>query len=207
MPKISRLEFLPAPDRLDPPVAGVHVWRADLDEPGWPGPEGLPEDERERAESFLRPLPRRRWIAARWALRGTLGRYLGQPPAEIRLLVCEHGKPRLEEPTGRLAFNLSHSDRVALVAVAAGREVGIDVELIDGKHPRDFFARWTEREARVKCLGTGLTGDPPPVTPGIEVRSLDPGAGFAAALAVAAPVGEVRGWTFGPTAPDCRNPG
>jgi phosphopantetheinyl transferase len=207
MPKIRRLDFLPPPDRLDPPPAGVHIWRADLDEPRWPGPEDLPEDERERAERFLRPLSRRRWTASRWALRGVLSRYLGRPPAELRLLVGERGKPRLAEPEAGLAFNVSHSDRLALVAVAAGREVGVDVELIEETRPPVFYEGWTEREARVKCLGIGLTGDPPPVTPGIEVRSLAPGGGFAAAVAAAGAIGTVRGWTFDPTAPDWRNPG
>lgn len=207
MPKIRRLDFLPAPDRLDPPAAGVHIWRADLDEPLRPGPEGLPEDERERAESFLRPLSRRRWIASRWALREVLARYLGRPPAELQLLVGERGKPRLAEPEAGLSFNLSHSDRLALVAVAAGREVGVDVELIEETHPPAFYDDWTEREARVKCLGIGLTGDPPPVTPGVEVRRLAPGDGFAAAVAVAGTLGTVRGWTFGPAAPDWGNPG
>lgn len=207
MPKIRRLEFLPAPDRLEPPVAGVHVWRADLDEPGWPGPETLPGEERERAAAFLRPLSRRRWIAARWALRGVLASYLERPATEIPLAVGEHGKPHLAEGESALAFNLSHSDRLALVAIAADREVGIDVELIEDKHPREFYAGWAAKEARLKCLGIGLSADPPPVTPEIEVRSLDVGGDFAAAVAVAGPLGEVLGWTLGPAAPNWRNPG
>ena len=201
------MEFLPTPDRLDPPAAAVHVWRADLDEPGWPGGEDLPEDERRRAEAFMRPLPRRRWIAARRALREVLGRYLDQAPGEIRLKTEEHGKPRLAEAARGLSFNLSHSDRLALIAVAAGREVGVDLELIGEDHPRDFYGDWTEHEARVKCLGIGLTGATLPDLPPIEVRRLDLGPGFAASVAVAGPPGELRGWTFGPTAPKGRTPG
>ncbi|HEX6781944.1 MAG TPA: hypothetical protein VF125_07930 [Solirubrobacterales bacterium] len=192
------MEFLPAPDRPDPPAAEVHVWRADLDRPRWPGAEGLPEDERRRAEAFLRPLPQKRWIAARWALRAALGRYLGQPPAAIRLVAGEHGKPRLERLAGGLAFNLSHSDRLALIAVAAGHEVGVDVERVAGKHPQGFYERWTEHEARVKCLGVGLTGVAPGAGPEIEVRRLDLGAEFAASVAAASAVGAVRGWTLDP---------
>src|SRR5213592_1485211 len=102
MRTISCLEFLPAPDRLDPPAAEVHLWRGDLDEPGWPGAAGLPEDERQRAAAILRPLPQRRWVASRWFLRGVLGRYLGGTPSEIRLAAGEHGKLRLTEAAAGL---------------------------------------------------------------------------------------------------------
>jgi 4'-phosphopantetheinyl transferase len=204
---IRRLELLPALDRPDPPAAGVHVWRADLDEPGWPGPEDLPEDERRRAEALLRPLSRRRWVASRWALRGVLCRYLRRAPEEIRLATGEHGKPRLAEPAAGLSFNLSHSDRMAVIAVAQDREVGVDVERVAARHPRGFYERWADREARLKCLGTGLTGSTPPQEVQIELLRLDLDPGFAASLGVTGPPPAVRGWTFEPTAPVRRNRG
>jgi 4'-phosphopantetheinyl transferase len=207
MPKIRRLDFLLAPDRPDPPAAEVHVWRADLDEPGWPGDEDLPEDERRRAGALLRPLSRRRWVASRWALRAVLCRYLRRAPGEIRLATGEHGKPRLAEPAGRLAFNLSHSDGLAVIAVAQDREVGVDVERVADRHPRDFYERWADREAHVKCLGTGLTGSTPPQEARIELLRLDLDPGFAASLGVTGPPPAVRGWTFGPTAPVRRGRG
>ncbi len=162
-------------------IDGVHIWRAALDEAGWPDPGRLPPPERERAASFLREEPGRRWVAARWALRRVLENYLEEPAAEIALELGDNGKPRLRNGDG-IEFNLSHSNGLALVAVAAGREVGVDVELIepgrdlvalaeraldpddvaavrdasDAERPTVFYAAWTRHEARLKCLGTGL---------------------------------------------------
>ncbi|HEU4707451.1 MAG TPA: 4'-phosphopantetheinyl transferase superfamily protein [Solirubrobacterales bacterium] len=162
-------------------IDGVHIWRAALDEAGWPGPAGLAEDERERAAAIVDERSRRRWVAARWALRRALARYRDEAAAEIELDLDERGKPRLQGGEG-LEFNLSHSNGLALVAVAEGREVGLDVELIDAgrdlialaeralepddaaavraasgsERPAVFYAAWTRHEARLKCLGTGL---------------------------------------------------
>ncbi len=162
-------------------IDGVHIWRAALDEAGWPGAAGLPPDERERAASFLREEAARRWVASRWALRRALAGYLGEPAAAIELELGERGKPRLRGG-GSLRFNLSHSGGLALVAVAEGREVGVDVELVEpgrdllalaeralgpedaaalrdaqpAERPALFYAAWTRHEARLKCLGTGL---------------------------------------------------
>lgn len=167
MPKIRWLEFLPAPDRLDAPEDEVHVWRVDLDT-----------------------------VASRSALREILGRYLGLPANELRFETGRHGKPRLAAPEGALAFNLSHSSSLALVAVAR-REVGVDVERIRTKRPVDFYRRWADREARVKYLGTGLTGPVPPGSTEPAVHRLDVGPGYAASVALLGPA-KVRGWTFGP---------
>lgn len=197
MPKISRLEFLPAPERLEIPGAETHVWRADLDERRWPGADGLPGDERARAARIVRPPSRRRWIASRWALRGVLGRYLGRPAAGLALELGEHGKPRLADPASGLAFNLSHSGGVALIAVAADREVGVDVERVAAKRPRAFYERWAEREARLKCIGTGLTEPMPPEAAALIVQRLEVGPGHAATLATSGPAG-LRCWTIGP---------
>jgi 4'-phosphopantetheinyl transferase len=189
-------------------IDGVHIWRAALDEAGWPGAQELPPQERARAEGFLRPGVARRWVAARWALRRTLARYLDQPAPEIALAADERGKPRLEDGSGGLQFNLSHSDGLALVAVTEQREVGVDVEAIAPRQdlvalaerglpaeaaaavraaPPDqqlgaFYVAWVRHEARLKCLGTGLGSPAPPTA--TATAPLDVGPGYAAAVAV-----------------------
>lgn len=170
-------------------IDGVHVWRAALDDPGWPGPERLPTVERERYEAFLRDLPARRWLAARWALRRILEHYLDQPAAAIELEVAERGKPRLRGDS-EFEFNLSHSAGLALVAVTHGRPVGVDVELIASRRPLAFYEDWVRKEARLKCLGVGLGAPPPPAE--VAISQLDICPGYAAAVAVAgAEVGPV----------------
>jgi 4'-phosphopantetheinyl transferase len=148
---------------------------------------------------------------ARAALGHILTRYLdgGEAPD---LTVGAGGKPRLAEAPGRLSFNLSHSGGLALVAIAAGGlEIGVDVERLkerrdltrlaarwlpgedaaavaaaggEKERRRVFYDAWTRHEARVKCTGAGLAGP----APGPEVRAwpLEVGAGYAAALALAA---------------------
>jgi 4'-phosphopantetheinyl transferase len=188
-------------------IDGVHIWRAALDDPGWPGEEELPPEERERAAAFLRDELTRRWVASRWALRRVLGEYLEVAPAAVELEVGKHGKPQLTAATG-LEFNLSHSEGLALVAVAES-PVGIDVEAIRPTRdlravaeralptadvealdaaPKDeqavvFYRAWTRHEAHIKCLGTGL-GEPPPKKP-VAVKNLEVGPEYAAAVAVA----------------------
>lgn len=161
-------------------IEGVHIWLAALDDSDWPSAADLPRAERERASAFLREQAARRWVASRWALRSVLGRYLGLEAAEVELELGEQGKPRLR---GRdaLAFNLSHSGAIALVAVAE-RPIGIDVELITARHPPAFYDDWVRKEARVKCLGVGL-GTPPPPAP-VTIAALDICPGYAAAVAI-----------------------
>jgi 4'-phosphopantetheinyl transferase len=144
--------------------------------------------------------------------RAALGRILAdalREPEPPELVAGESGKPRLAVEPGRLAFNLSHSGGLALVALAPGGiDVGVDVERI--KERRDlarlaarwlpeadaravgavpaaeqasvFYPAWTRHEARVKCAGVGLAGEPP----GDEVTAVqvEIDAGYAAAVAV-----------------------
>ncbi len=193
---------LPAPGE-------AHVWRIELGEA-----EGdatlLTREERERAAQIRTPARQRRWIAARAALRTILARHLDAEPGDVRLRFGPHGKPELDLDPVPLRFNLSHSGDLALVALSAEREVGIDVERIDPgrrfaelarigldkasaeavraagpeERPRLFYAAWTRREAIAKCLGVGLSGPQPAETP-VSVLTLDPGPGHAAALALA----------------------
>jgi 4'-phosphopantetheinyl transferase len=160
----------------------VHVWQARLDARGWPAAERLPAAERDRAAAMLRGKARNRWVAARWALRGVLGRYLDEQPAAIELSTGERGKPLLAAAGAALHFNLSHSGELALVAISPELDVGVDVQRI-GKRPAAFYTGWTRREATVKCHGTGLWA-PAPDAP-VAVADLDAGPGYAAAVAVA----------------------
>lgn len=164
----------------------VHVWRVGLDamDPSEAG-ACLSPDEQARAARFVYPHHRRRFVAARAALRRVLGRYLALPPEALAFTYGPYGKPALAEglPAADLHFNLSHSEVVALLAVAQGRRVGVDVEQVRPDRalpalarrffsPREvaafealppaqwvegFFNGWTRKEAYLKATGKGLT--------------------------------------------------
>ncbi len=146
----------------------------------------LSKDEQARAERFHFPRDRRRYVVGRGTLRMRLAAYLGCPPAAVALSYGEFGKPVLQDPEwrARLSFNLSHSEELAILAVADGAPVGVDIERIRpvaddfvlhsfttdeiellGALPMDAYAAgvlacWTRREAFVKALGTGLSHPP-----------------------------------------------
>jgi 4'-phosphopantetheinyl transferase len=156
-------------------------------------------------------------------LRRVLALYLDEAIEEIALARDERGKPRLATEPERLTFNLSHSGALTLVAVSRGREVGVDVEL--AKPGRDlvalaeralgpedaaavrvaageertrlFYELWTRHEARLKCLGVGLTGPPTWPSPPVAVEGLAIDRGYAAAVAVSGDPVPVRCWTLG----------
>lgn len=144
----------------------------------------LDRDERARADRFLRPADRARFIVSHAALRMVLGRARGCAPSDIRLNADAAGKPGLAEPIGSgLEFNLSHSGARALIGLAGTAAIGVDIEQIRSlpdavriaqmhfapdeaaalaRQPLDaivpiFFGLWTRKEAVVKALGTGLS--------------------------------------------------
>lgn len=140
--------------------------------------------ERDRAERFLRPADRARYVASHAALRLVLAEALGCAPPDITLEAGPAGKPALAGPRRRaLDFNLSHSGERALIGVAHGVAIGVDVEAIRplpdalriarahfapdeaaalaAVAPETmegaFFGLWTRKEAVVKALGSGLS--------------------------------------------------
>jgi 4'-phosphopantetheinyl transferase len=157
----------------------------------WPSPE------REVHVWLATPAPGR--------LEEVLAAYLQRTP---RIVVGPHGKPRLDG-TSALRFNLSHSGEHWLLAVAAEREVGIDVEelrprgdvreLAEVGLPAEDAARvaaaapeerdavfhrlWVRHEARLKCHGVGLVA---PLPPGATEVVVDLALGSAAVAALAA---------------------
>jgi 4'-phosphopantetheinyl transferase len=145
----------------------------------------LDRHERDRAARFRFSLDRSRYVAAHIALRVSLSEVLEQAPERIQIALGPQGKPMLSPDQGWV-FNLSHSEGVALIAVAPSdrwAEIGADIEIsrqlfdwqslarenfsdaeceaLAGCSDRDrsnaFLRCWTRKEACVKALGTGLT--------------------------------------------------
>ncbi len=166
----------------------VHVWQAALDVAA---PEvgafenTLAEEELRRADRFHFEKDRSPFIVGRGLLRVILGSYLKTDPEKIKLGANHHGKPQLVEENGGggICFNLSRSHSLVLFAVARGRKVGVDLELLQPRvaeetvaerffSPREvrtlrglpkdrqaeaFFNCWTRKEAYVKARGEGLS--------------------------------------------------
>jgi 4'-phosphopantetheinyl transferase len=194
----SEAEPLPLPDRE------VHVWGFALDLPPAKAEQmgaWLSEGEKARAAAFHFARDRHHFTAARGQLRELLGRYLDTLPDALRFVVDAQGKPRLAGSfaDAGVRFNVSHSHGRALIAVARGCEVGVDLEQIrddvdcegiiashfspaeraawatlpEAKRRAAFFHGWTRKESYVKARGEGLSHPPSAYT-----VSLDPdGAG------------------------------
>lgn len=169
----------------------VHVFRIDLRDGARAASLRplLSPEELERADKFYFDHDRHAYIIARGALRLLLGGALGLDPRELRFGYGPHGKPFLDEAGNDMIracgaeFNVSHSHELALIALTAGRRVGVDVEFMRPRvaeeplaerffSPREaaalralpsprrrqgFFAGWTRKEAFIKALGSGLS--------------------------------------------------
>ena len=166
----------------------LHVWRLDLDRLEGKNESRmglLSADELQRAQRFIFQQHRERFVAARAALRRILAGYLQTDAATLRFGYASHGKPYISLPDNpnNLRFNLSHSGGVALLALAVGIEVGVDIERIQTDFPyleiaqqfftaveyaalcatdqalqcETFFRYWTHKEAFIKATGVGLS--------------------------------------------------
>lgn len=179
----------PAGDFCRQPLpCGVDIWRARLDlvpEETEALSGVLSREEQNRAARFRYPVHRGRFIASHGILRNILSRYLGQSPEKIRYSANAHGKPHLIDSNRGvdLRYNFSHSQDMAVYAIAVDREVGIDVEhpgrsgqtleiaarffapveaaaigeLPERLRKKAFFACWTRKEAYLKAKGSGLS--------------------------------------------------
>ncbi len=170
-------------------------------------------DERERAERFGAGEPRRQFVFGRAVLRQLLGACLNVEPAALVFGLQPRGKPFLASSAlaGNLRFNLSHSGQMTAIALARGREVGVDIESIqrlddlpllaerifspcergelfslpEPQQRAAFFNGWTRKEAWLKATGEGLTNDLPAIgvtlAPGKKPELLELPAGPGAA--------------------------
>lgn len=160
----------------------IHVWSLKTERDPAAGLALLSAEERQRADRFRTDLLRARFVAAHAALRLLLGRALDISADRLRFRQNSWGKPELAE--GDLRFNLSHSGPWAVVALAWGIEVGVDVETVSHQPPLEvagiaysaaeraalsglsgegltaaFYAVWTRKEALSKGIGRGFSFD------------------------------------------------
>lgn len=161
----------------------IHVWSVDLaitaaqEKDQW---LCLSQDERERALRFRFAKDKQRFIAAHYALRQLVSRYVLKAAEQIRFAYTTHKKPYLQDAS--LQFNLSHSATLALIAFTLDHAIGIDVEkmenddkqalaarffspsensalshLAENEKIPGFYRLWSRKEALIKACGKGLS--------------------------------------------------
>lgn len=144
----------------------------------------LSDAERARASSLRFPMGPERYLASKIALRQVLSGYLNVSPEDIVFEHSDRGKPRITSPETKIQFNVSHSDKWALIAIADSFLVGVDIERVDparetlkiaerffaphefqelvnlppGSGLQDAFTKaWVVKEAYVKATGDGVS--------------------------------------------------
>ena len=177
------------PCELPAPAEGVTLWWCELERTADELTliaATLAPAETARAARFGTNALRHRWMAGRAALRGVLGRALGIAPAAVEIRRGVRGRPELADRGARIDFNVSHTDSVALLAIArdvppttrvgvdiehAERKVGVDLlqkkflapgerekiaSLSRDTRRRHFLRYWTCKEAMSKATGDGI---------------------------------------------------
>lgn len=141
----------------------------------------LSKDELDRATRFVAPRARTAFVSARRALRAILGDHVGDKPGNLEFSYSQQGKPSLRNH-GTLAFSVSHTREISIIAIGRDMEMGVDIEGL-GATPdfmemaeRFFPAReaaairsapkaaaltafmraWTRKEALAKAAGDGI---------------------------------------------------
>lgn len=162
----------------------IHLWLARLDRPvaDMASLEALlSPDELARAGRFASLPLRESFVSSRACLRQLIARYARVLPSDVRFAYAEHGKPFL--PEFNLSFNVSHSGVLLACALAAGAELGVDIEemrdipnlssvgesvfameelaawraLSEADRTPAFYRCWTRKEALLKATGEGLS--------------------------------------------------
>ena len=162
----------------------VHIWTLPLEATNSAHSlrDLLSPDELERAARFRFDKHRDQYLLTRGTLRSLLGNYLGTAPREIAFEYSKYEKPSLKQGHD-LAFNLSHTEGMAIFGFTRGHRIGVDIERLRSDFRADeiaerffsaseraalreiaeerrhefFFRIWTRKEAYIKALGEGLS--------------------------------------------------
>ncbi|HWL73128.1 MAG TPA: 4'-phosphopantetheinyl transferase superfamily protein, partial [Burkholderiaceae bacterium] len=168
----------------------VHVWQLDVRKQFERLAELeqlLSENEQAAAAKYAFANVRERYVTVRGMLRTILAGYLATRPERIDFVYGAYGKPDIggDHAGPGITFNVSHSGDLALVAVAKGRQVGVDLEqarprpsmdrlaerlfspldliawrsLPTEQQVTEFYRSWTWKEAYLKAIGRGLSGE------------------------------------------------
>lgn len=174
----------------------VSLWAVDLDH-ALTARDLLTLDAAEHAHAnrLVYDIDRNRYRAAHCALRQVLSTYIGIQPQDIQFVFGPEGKPASRN-NPRCFFNLSHSDKWALIGVSQSTEIGVDIEamrtvddifaiassvfsqkeitalasMAPHQHNESFLVGWTRKEACLKALGNGLALAPREFDAGIHQR-------------------------------------
>lgn len=114
---------------------------------------GLDDADRRRADGFVREVDRRRFVVAHGAARRILGRYLRIAPQRLRWEIGAFGKPLVDG----LRMNLSHSADLAVLAVSATRDVGVDIQWCAPSLPARRMSGRFYPEAEARFVAAGRT--------------------------------------------------
>lgn len=140
--------------------------------------------EKDRASRFVQHEDAQRYVVAHTALRQLLSQLTGIAPRQLVFTKNEFSKPALAPQHNRanIHFNLSHSGQYVIIGLSK-HPIGVDIEWINinFKHQNllphyfstteaalineapnpsaAFYNNWTRKEALVKAIGIGLTGD------------------------------------------------
>ncbi len=133
-----------------------------------------------KASRFKDQARRNVYLASWGMLRKIAADILGEPAAGLAIAEDTYGKPFFRQYKGILPFNLASSGSVAAIAIdLGGREIGVDVELINTTfsywnfagyyfsirecdrifNHRDYFRYITQKEALLKATGVRVVGD------------------------------------------------
>lgn len=162
----------PVPDEDDEALAVVQCALLDV-------------EERLRMRRLRTVALQRRYRTTRALVRTVLSRYAPVPPSQWVFAASSHGRPYVDRPasaTPTPRFNVSHTDRLVVLLVGCGRELGVDVEkvtrhapmvvadqffaapermalarLSDADRASRFWDHWTLKESYIKARGLGLS--------------------------------------------------
>jgi 4'-phosphopantetheinyl transferase len=166
----------------------THIWKLNLDDvfdTYERFASKLNKVEAEKASRFYFEKDRVSYTITHGFLRLLLSDYLSLDPSQVNYQQNPYGKPFLEDESlnAAIKFNLSHSNRGAVIAISKGQELGVDIEfhksdfpleeiakrffstwevgvlmsLPIGQRKRAFFDCWTRKEAFIKAKGEGLS--------------------------------------------------
>ena len=144
----------------------------------------LNNEELKRLERFVFPRHKKQFLLSRALLRSVLANFLELTPEELVFARNAYGKPRIASFAARapLHFNLSHTNGLSVLAIAADNELGVDAEYLTrrvdilklarryfsaeeadsfqaldvSEYNERFFDLWTLKESYIKACGMGM---------------------------------------------------